>query len=891
MLEKNWHSLAISDCFRYLRSSKNGLASRRVKAIQKKIGKNKLPAEQPLSSLAILFNQIKSPLVYVLIAAGGVSFFLNHLADAAVIFVVMALNTFFGYWQENKANNAISQLKKIVRQQAKVLRDGREILIDSTELVPGDVIFLRAGDKIPADARLIMVDNFQTMEATLTGESAPSAKNIKIQNKGVPLAERENMVYMGTLAVRGLAQAVVCETGGRTEVGKISRMIKETKEDKTPLQIQLQIFSHWLTGIIGILCLGIFVLGLTMGKEPIEMFLTVVALAVAAIPEGLLVAVTIILTIGMQRVLKKKALIRKLIAAETLGSVSIICTDKTGTLTEGRMQVARIITADSEYSMIGRDESAKVEKVQDLISKVSVLCSDAAIENPDADLENLRIIGDPTEKALLLAAIQSGFDKDKLDDEYRKLSVIPFDSEKKYMATLHRHKNNEHSHIFAKGAPEKILAFCDRALIGNQKIILSANLLKQIKKKHANLTKGGLRLLALAYKTGEFSDVNQELNHLVFLGFIALKDPLRPEAKETIHLCRQAGIRPIIITGDHPLTARAIARELGMKVDGNIVEGSELDAWSDEELAKKIKHIDIYARVEPRHKLRIVDAWQAKGEVVAMTGDGINDAPALKSADIGIALGDGSDVTKETADVVLLDNNFKVIVAAIEQGRIIFDNVRKVILYLLTDSFSEIILITGALALSLPLPIGAMQILWINLVADGLPNIAMTLEPGEKEVMADRPRAKAEPVVNQEMKVLIFIIGAVVDIILLGLFVFLLSRFSDLTYVRTIIFAALGVDSLFYVFSVRTLRHSVFTQNPFTNPFLIFSVVIGWLILLAAIYVPFLQPVFQTASLGFNDWILIIALAVIKIVLIEAIKYVFIVREKRYEIRRLKNAL
>jgi len=613
------------------------------------------------------------------------------------------------------------------------------------------------------------------------------------------------------------------------------------------------------------------------------MFITAVALAVAAIPEGLIIAVTIILTIGMQFILKKKALVRKLVATETLGSVSVICTDKTGTLTEGNMQVSKIITADKEYQLTKSKELNEVEKVRDLISKVSVLCNAAVVENPEAELESLKIIGSPTEKALLIAAIESGYVPEKLHKDYIQLDEIPFDSEKKFMATLCNHKKAEHQHIFTKGAPEIIFKYCSKVMISGKAETLTLEKLNYLKKKYEAMTKKGLRLLAFAYKTGhDFKNCNDELKNLTFLGFVAIKDPLRREAKEALLLCKSAGIRTVVITGDHRLTAKAIFDELGFKTDGNIVEGSELDNWTDEELQARVVNIDIYARVEPRHKLRVVDAWQARGEVVAMTGDGINDAPALKSADIGIALGDGSDVTKETADIILLDNNFKVIVAAIEQGRIIFENIRKVVLYLLSDSFSELILITGSLLVGLPLPILATQILWINLVADGLPNIALTLEPGESEIMEDKPRKKSEPILNKEMKVLIFIIGIITDIILFILFIYLLNTMGEgrLDHIRTIIFTALGIDSLLYVFSVRSLRHSIFTKNIFSNLYLVGAVIIAFFILISAVYVPFLQTIFKTVSLNGREWLVILSLGLIKITAIEIVKHYFIVKRK-----------
>lgn len=881
-INRHWYSLVIAECFKFLKTTKSGLTTDESKERQQEFGLNKLPTAKPLSALIILFNQIKSPLVYILLIAGLISLFLGHFTDAGVIFFAVLINTFFGFWQENKASHAIEHLRKIVKQEAKVLRDGHQIKISSSKLVPGDIIFLRSGDKVPADARLIEAEDLQIIEASLTGESIPSKKRLKPLSKGTALGDRENMVYMGTLVARGHGRAIVTATGIKTEIGKITQLIKETKEDKTPLQHKLGKFSRSLSIIVVILCLAIFGLGFFFGRDPVELFITVVALAVAAIPEGLLVAVTIILTVGMQFILKRKALIRKLVAAETLGSTSIICTDKTGTLTEGKMQVSKIITADREYDIKREKDINNLEKVQDLISKISVLCSNAVIENPDEELEEMKIIGDPTERALLTAAIESGFNKDELDREYVRISELPFDSEKKFMATLNEHKDKSHRHIFVKGAPEKIFDFCDQVLIGGKKIKLTPDQLKYLKSKYENLTKKGLRLLAVAYKTSkDLNNIKKELNNLVFLGFIALKDPLRPEAKKAINLCYQAGIRPIIITGDHHLTAKAIFEELNLTTKGNIVEGKDLDGWTDEELIKRVPEIDIYARVEPKHKLRVVDAWQARGEVVAMTGDGINDAPALKSADIGIALGDGSDVTKETADIILLDNNFSVVVAAVEQGRVIFDNIRKVILYLLSDSFSEIILIAGGLLLGLPMPILATQILWINLVADGLPNIAMTLEPGEKEIMKDKPRKKNESILNKEMKVLIFFIGIITDLILLGLFIYLLGISDNLDYIRTIIFTALGIDSLLYVFSVRTLRHSVFTQNPFKNKFLVGAVVISMGIMLIAIYLPWLQNIFHTVSLGVNEWILIIVLAIIQIFLIEIAKHHFIVKNKK----------
>lgn len=878
MKQTIWHNLKLSDVYKELGSSAHGLTPKEVQLRHKKFGPNELPRSKPLSSWIIFLNQIRSPLAYVLIFAGVVSIFLSHFTDAGVIFAIIFINSCFGYFQEKKASQAMEKLKQIIRRQAIAIRNGRRLRLDVSELVPGDMVALRAGDNVPADCRVITSHNLQVIEAPLTGESLPSNKKETALSAGTPLADRDNMVYMGTTVARGEGLALVCETGLTTEIGKISEMLKETKEERTPLQQQLLGLVKFLAIIISIICLAIFILGLSSGLDPVEVFLTVTALVVASIPEGLLIGVTVVLTIGIQKILRQKALVRKLIAAETLGKTSIICTDKTGTLTEGKMEIAKIITADGEYAV--EPSTAKIDKARDLIFKASVLCSSADVENPDDTIDKLKIIGDPTERALLLGAIVSGFDKEKLDLEYNKLMILPFDNEKKYMATLHDQSSHKHRHIFAKGAPEKILNFCAYQLVGDKTKKLSVADLSQLKEKYQKLSAKGLRLLAVAYKTGQFIKLEEELNGLILLGFVALKDPLRPDAAQSLRQCQQAGIRTILVTGDHPLTAKAIFSELGIKVDHNVALGSDLDGWNDQELKNRIRDIDIFARVEPRHKLRIVQAWQKQGEVVAMTGDGINDAPAIKAADIGIALGDSTDVTKETADIVLLDNNFKVVVSAIKQGRVIFDNIRKVVLYLLSDSFTEIILISGAILMKLPMPIFALQILWVNMVADGLPNLAMAMEKEEKGIMNQPPRPRSEPLLNHQMKVLIFVISIIVDLVLLSLFVFMLRLGHDLTYIRTLIFAATGFDSFLYAFSVRSLKSSIFTENPFKNKYLVGAVVISFFILLAAIYIPFMQILFKTVNLGINDWIIIVSLAVFKVILIELIKQIFIIRKK-----------
>ncbi len=889
-----WHSMPINKIFTKLNSDKIGLTKNEAEIRLKKFGQNKLPEEKKLSSLIIVLNQFKSPLVFVLVVAAVISFLLGDFIDMTVILIAVFINTILGFYQENKANKAITYLKKLIDYKAKVMRDGNEIEISAKDIVLGDIIFLNAGDKIPADCRLISVDNFQVVEAALTGESVPSDKNIAILKEDIPLADRENMVYSGTVVSKGKATAIVCETAINTELGKITMMVKETREELTPLQQQLSKFSKTLTyAVIGI-CGLIILIGKIQGRPvfgigdeaKIGMLNTATAIAVAAIPEGLLISVTAILAIGMQAILKEKALVRRLIAAETLGSVSIICTDKTGTLTEGKMQVSKVITLGKEISLneLLKFENSTKLKDHDLIIKIASLCNDAVIENPNDELTNWKIIGDPTETGLLLGAIQSGIPYEIMVNRQLRISEIPFDSELKYMATLNK-LDKEKNVIYIKGAPEKIIAMSSMMRINGKKENITEAKIKSLKSQYEKLTGQGLRILAFAYKqikkTNEIM-LKDQLNDLVFAGFIALKDPLRKEAKQTFEMAKKAGIRPIIITGDHKLTAKAIVKELGIEIEEkNILEGKDLDEISDDELHKIVTEIDIYARVEPKHKLRIINAWQKKGEVVAMTGDGINDAPAIKAADIGIALGSGTDVAKETSDMVLLDDNFKTIISAIEKGRIIFENIRKVILYLLSDSFSEIILISGSLIFGLPLPILPIQIIWINLIDDGLPNLALTFEPGEKEIMSDKPREKSKKILDKEMKILIFSIGIFVNIVLLALFLILVKLNYEISYIRTLIFAILGIDSLLYVFSCRNLRHSILTQNPFSNKYLVVAVLIGLLLQLLVIYQPNLQGIFDTISLGLKDWILVVALAILPIIGIEAAKHHFIVRNKK----------
>lgn len=891
MLKILWHSLSVRETLRRLKtSSAKGLNLQEAEERKKKYGHNALPEEKRLTAVKIFFSQFKNPLIYILLIAAIITFTLREFIDMFVILLAVALNTIIGFIQENKANKAITYLRKLVKHRARVIRGETEHEVGAEDLVPGDIVLLQAGDRVPADARIIQAKDFQTDEAPLTGEATPVNKIIQALEKGVVMADRKNMIFMGTTVTRGKALAVVTETGKHTFLGETASLIKETSEDKTPLQLRLTQLGKWIAAAVAFISLVILVLGILADKSFVEMFIMAVAIAVSATPEGLVVAVTVILAIGMQRILKKGSLVRNLVAAETLGSTTVICTDKTGTLTEGRMQVTEIYTGrdllerkDKKYQELDW-QSIKESSGHLFALTIGLACNNAAIENPEEDLSRWSILGDPTERALLLAAYHAGLNKEKIDKRTPRLDEIPFDSDKKYMATLN--KGEKHHWIYMKGAPEKLLERSRFLQIDGKKKKISPKVSKELQNAYEKLTSRGLRLLAVGYRevSPETNKLAAEdLENIVLVGFIGLKDPLRKEVPATLALTQRAGIKTLMVTGDHRLTAKAIAEEAGLKIkEKNIIEGAELEEMDDDELNKRIEDIKIFSRVTPRHKIRIVDILQARGEVVAMTGDGVNDAPAIKSADIGVALGSGSDVTKETADIVLLDNNFKTIVEAVKQGRTIFDNIKKVIVYLMSDSFSEIILIGGSLLLGLPLPLLPAQILWVNIVNDSLPVFALSFEKSEKEVMEDRPRPKEAPIMDIEMKVLIFIIGVITSFIIFALYVYFLQTGSyTIKHLNTFVYAAITIDSLFFIYACRSFRHNIWHYNPFTNHFLNISVLLGFVSLLISIYWEPIQILLRTVPLNFYDWTFLIILGMINLFFIEITKWFFIVKKHR----------
>src|SRR6056297_468047 len=853
-LNKKWHNKSIKKVSNILEADlKSGLRSEKVKNKIKEFGKNKLPNKKALSKTKIFLNQFKSPLVYILLVAGVITIFLHEYTDAIVLSTVVLVNTLVGFIQENKASQALAELGKIVKYEATVIRDGHKKQIPSDKIVPGDILLLEPGDKVTANGRIIESENLKINEMALTGEWLPAKKERGTVKEDTIVGDRTNMVFTGTIVEDGNAKILVTETGLDTEIGKITKVVETTPDEKTPLQKKLLRFSHIVGALIGIASFLIFLEGIFTGKGFIEMFTTSVAIAVAAVPEGLPIAMTIILAIGMQKILHKKGLVRKLSSAETLGGTSIICTDKTATLTEGKMKVKKTILKGSK----------------EIAQKTALLCNGAFIDNPEDDKEKWDVHGSPTEKALLMYGLKGFSSREEVLDKSPLLDKLPFSSQTKLTASLQKGEPNI---LYVAGAPEKLI----------ERSTLSSEEQKHWKNKLDELSSKGYRVIGVATKETDKKEIKEkEIDGLNFSGLLGLFDPLREEVKDAFKKCQTAGMKPIMVTGDYKLTAKAIADKLDIpSEEKNIIRGKDLEKMSDKELDEKLDEIYIYARVEPKHKMRIVEAWQKRDKVVAMTGDGINDAPALKRADIGVATGSGTAVAKEIADLVLLNDGFSIIVAAIEEGRAIIDNMRKVITYLLADSFSEIILVGMSITLGLPLPLAAVQILWINLVEDGPMSLVLGFEPKEKDIMKRKPQGHDIALLTKEMKAIVFIIGLITDFFLVGIFFYLLNQTSYVTaHIQTVIFSALAIDSLFYVFSCKNLKKNIWNINLFSNKFLLLSWLFSALMLLITIYLEPLQRLFGTVPLNFFDWQLILSIGLLKITLIEITKWFFITRK------------
>ncbi|MFA6909053.1 MAG: HAD-IC family P-type ATPase [Patescibacteria group bacterium] len=889
-----WHTFSIEKTLSRLHARREGLNHEQVERRRRRYGFNELPHIRRISYLVVFANQFRSMLIGILMVAAVVSFMLGETVDAYVIAAAILFNVCIGFIQEFRAERALEKLQRIVTFTTVVRREEKELEVPVTELVPGDIVFLRAGNRVPADVRLLCVTQLEVEEASLTGESVPVKKTHEMVPNAVVLPERINCAFFGTTVVRGSGEGVVIETGARTEIGKIAEMIAQTPDEATPLQKRLSAFGRTMGFIVLGISFLLFLAGIIFDYPARQMFTTAVAVAVAAIPEGLAVVVTVILAIGMQRILRKGSIVRKLAAAETLGSTTVICTDKTGTLTEGEMKVTRVVTYEQTHESHGasRIEHSIGAASPDYVFAMSigVIASDAVIQNPDEALDHWIIHGTPTEKAIIHAATQAGIRQRALINENKRIDYIPFDSEWKFMATLN--ESSAHKKVFIKGAPEILLhasAFLEHK--GTQSP-MTPQLREMVREEFKRFSQEGLRMIAVGYRdvapeTPVIGERHKAVEGMTFVGLIGLKDPLRSDARATLDECRSAGIRPIMITGDHRYTAAAIAKELGMPhSEKHVIDGSEFEKMDQQAMHAAIQSASVFARITPRDKLRIVDALQERGEVVAMTGDGVNDAPALKSADIGIALGSGTDVAKETSDIVLLDNNVSTIVRAVREGRIIYQNIQRVILFLLSNSFSEILMIAVTLLIGgitgnpFPLPLLATQILWLNLLTEGVPTLALTLEKEEGDVMHMKPILRSASIMTKDIWILIIVVSIITGVIGLLLFMYLYTETGDALHARTVSFTALAVSSLMYVFSIRSLRLPLTRIPLFSNPLLLVSIIIGLGLHALAVYLPLFQRVFHTTALSFMDWILAFSVAAFIIVTLEITKA--FLRSKRF---------
>lgn len=849
-LKESWYSLSVEDALSALKSSRHGLSEKEAEKRLKHFGLNELPDKNGAGVFKIFLRQFKGPLIFILVIAGFVSLFLADFIDSAIIFGAVVLNSVIGFFQEWKVSNILRELRKFVKYRSAVKRDGKIFLVESTEVAIGDILVLRQGDRIPTDARLIKATDFRTNEAVLTGESAPVEKTTHIIFEKAPVAERNNMVFAGTFVEEGTAEAVVAAVGIHTEFGKIASLIKKREEPQTPLQLKLASLAKGLGLVFVAISAILFIIGIFAGREVFTMFLTSVAVAVAAIPESLPVALMATLAIGARRILNKGGLVRKMLAAETLGSTSVICADKTATLTEGKMHVTKFVSA-------GGDEPDPKNSFENL--KLLSFLSNAILENPEVPKNEYKFAGSPIDKAILLTALEAGINREEILKDMPRLAEIPFDAKHKYSVVLHQSGNE--NILVVLGAPEVILKISGKENSDG------------LKKKVDEFAGEGFRVLALASKKVSEQEISRSaVNGLDFACLVAFSDPIRKDVAKAVETARLAGIRPVMLTGDHLLTAEYIAKELGiLKGDARSIEGKDLP----KNLEGWIENYDVFARVTPEDKIRIVRAFKAKGENVAMLGDGVNDAPALIEADIGVAVGSGTDVAKEASDLVLLNDSFSIIVEAIRQGRIILDNIKKAVVFLLSSAFSEIILIAGSIFAGLPLALLPAQILWVNIIVDGLPTIALAFENEHDHTMKRKPD-KTRIILNRGLKMLIAIFTAVTDLALFFLFYYLFKQTGSIEYARTMAFLGLGMTSLFFIFSVRSLQKPVWQMNPFSNRFLVFGVLFGFGMYFLGIYVEPLRKILGTVPLGAYDWLTIFVLSIFNIVVIEIGKFAFL---------------
>lgn len=892
MEQKKWHQMGVDDLESALKVEMQlGLTRDEAANRQQKTGANELSEGKGISPITLFLNQFKDFMVLVLVGATLVSGLLGEYLDAITIIAIILLNGILGFVQEFRAERSLSALKKLSAPTSKVIRGGKVEQIPAKDLVPGDIILLESGDRVPADIRFIMTSNCDVEESALTGESVPVNKHsLAIQQDDLPLGDLKNVGFMGTMVTRGTAKGIVIRTGMDTEMGKIADLIQNTEAQETPLQHRLEQLGKILIIVSLVLTVLVVVAGIMHGQPAISMFLAGVSLAVAAIPEGLPAIVTIALALGVQRMIKRKAIVRKLPSVETLGSASVICSDKTGTLTQNKMTVTDVwqggrfmkVTGEGykpEGHVTMQDSPVELKNDQSLrrLLQISSLCNNAIIEEvPVQDTRNKKttdetewiLKGDPTEGALVTLASKLGMSPQSLSGLYERIKEFPFDSERKLMSVLAKHQGGRL--LFTKGAPDVLLKECAYILWDDKVIPFTSTLKQQVVQANERMASSALRVLGMAYREVKpeerIESESKAESQLVFVGLTGMIDPPRKEVKNAIATCRRAGIKTVMITGDHSLTAEAIAHELGiLPRGGKVLTGQQLSLLSDDSLDKQVDETFVYARVSPEHKLRIVKSLQRKGHVVAMTGDGVNDAPAIKAADIGISMGiTGTDVTKEASALILSDDNFSTIVAAIEEGRNIYENIRKFIRYLLASNVGEILTMFFAMMAGLPLPLLPIQILWVNLVTDGLPAMALGVDQAEKDLMEHKPRPAKENIFARRLGWKIISRGVLIGLCTLAAFWLTLRVDPDnadhLVKAQSVAFATLVMAQLIHVFDCRSSR-SIFHRNPLQNKYLVLAVISSVLLMIGVMYTPQLQPIFKTVPLDLREWALVIVAA------------------------------
>jgi Ca2+-transporting ATPase len=882
-------------------SPDNGLSQAEAERRLTEHGPNELKEAPRPGFLQMLLAQFNNFIVLLLIGAAVVSILLGDYLEGAAILAIVLLNAILGVVQERRAEEALAALRRLAAPEAQVVRDGHRQSLPARQLVPGDIVLLEAGNYVPADLRLMETVNLRIEEAALTGESHAAEKDARaVLAEDIPLGDQHNTAFMGTLVSYGRGRGVVVSTGMLTQIGLIASMIQSFAEEPTPLQRKLNDLGK-LLGIAALIVCGlVFVVGWLRGYPPLEMFLTAVSLAVAAVPEGLAAVVTITLALGMREMIKRHALVRRLSSVETLGSTTVICSDKTGTLTENQMTVTHLWVDGTTFEIGAPRDGAETFRVEGRAAELSAYPAAGtalwiAVLANDAASEPGRVVGDPTETALIHVAAKAGGEHAALDAAYPRIDEVPFDSNRKRMTTVHRVEQPTPDDLSpfrdpeqrgwvvtaTKGAPDIVLDLCTHVQgMADRPEPLTEERRRQIQEANDSLTARALRVLAVAFRTDREAPAgslpDQVEAGLTFVGLIGMIDPPRAAVPEALARARTAGIRTLMITGDYPTTARAIAEAIGLLRPGHSVRsGAELDGLDDAALAEEIRRTDVYARVSPEHKVRIVAALKDARQIVAMTGDGVNDAPALKRADIGIAMGiTGTDVAKETADMVLTDDNYASIVAAVEQGRVIYSNIRKFVFYLLSCNLAEIVVIFTATLAGLPSPLAPIQLLWLNLITDGAPALALGVERGDPDTMNQPPRPPTEPVIHRPMRLGIVVQTVAIASVTLVAFVYALqTRPGDLIYAETMAFVTLSASELLRAFTARSERYSVFRVGLFANRTMVYAVASSFGLLLAVVYVPFLQPFFGTVPLAASDWATIVPLLFVPAIAAELTKW------------------